>query len=91
MGHGIEKEVCQGTGSGVGVRNPGKKWCAKVHRGVQKGAWAWSLGEGQVGQSGCTYMCKGWNGGSRVWWVPSTPPIGKMVPLGLVCGEKSSK
>src|SRR6266446_10313062 len=33
-------------------------------------------------------MRKSWNGGNRVWWVPSTPPIGKLEPLGLISGEK---
>src|SRR5258707_7050365 len=59
--------------------------CGRVHR------WAQSLGRGQVGQSGytCTVCakvgmveigCGGHTGG--------TPPIGKVVPLGLVCDEK---
>ena len=37
MGHGIEMEVCQGTGSGVGVRKTQEKMARKVHRGVWKG------------------------------------------------------
>ena len=59
--------------------------CGRVHR------WAQSPGRGQVGQSGCTCTvcakvgmveigCGGHTGG--------TPPIGKVVPLGLVCDEK---
>ena len=83
MGHGIEMEVCQGTGSGVGVR---EKMVHKVHGRVCR--WAQSPGGGWVGQSGCACMRKSWNGGNRVWWVPRGYPIGKLEPLGLISGEK---
>ena len=82
-------EVCQGTGSGVGVRKTQEKWharcagvCGRVHR------WAWSLGAG-LARVGVHVCAKSWNGGNRVWWAHrGTPPIGKVVPLGLVCDEK---
>src|SRR6266436_10243372 len=62
MGHGIEMEVCQGTGSGVGVRKTQEKMVCKVHRGVWKGVQVGTEPGGQVGQSGCTCMCKSWDG-----------------------------
>ena len=36
MGHGIEMEVCQGTGSGVGVRKTQETMAHKVHGGAQR-------------------------------------------------------
>src|SRR5260221_8568533 len=48
-----------------------------------------TLGGGQVGRSGCTCMCKSWKMKSGCGGhIESTPPIGKVVPLGLVCDEK---
>ncbi len=38
MGHGIETEVCQGTGSGVGVRKTQETMVHKVH-GVNRIKW----------------------------------------------------
>ena len=86
MGHGIETEVCQGTGSGVGVRKTQEKMACEVHGRVHR--WVQSLGGGRVGQSGCACMrkvgmmeigCGGYLGG--------TPPIGKLEPPGLISGE----
>src|SRR5258708_38370574 len=87
MGHGIEMEVCQGTGSGVGVRKTQETMACKVCGRVCR--WAWSLGGGWVGRSGCACMHKSWKMKSGCGGhIESTPPIGKVVPLGLVCDEK---
>src|SRR5258708_14977341 len=62
---------------------PKAEVCRRVHR------WAGSPGGGQVGWSGCTCMCKSWKMKSGCGGhIESTPPIGKVVPLGLVCDEK---
>src|SRR5260221_13838570 len=74
-------------------KNPGNNGmqgvqrCAEVCGRVCR--WAWSPGGGRVGQSGCTCMCKSWKMKSGCGGhIESTPPIGKVVPLGLVCDEK---
>src|SRR5258705_9147852 len=94
MGHGIEMEVCQGTGSGVGVRKTQETMAHKVRRGAQRcvegcagghGAWVGAR-LARVGAHVCAKVgmveigCGGYLGG--------TPPIGKLEPLGLISGEK---
>src|SRR5260221_9240245 len=88
MGHGIEMEVCQGTGSGVGVRKTQEKMAHKVHGGVQKGVQVGTEPRWGLGWPECACMhkvgmveigCGGYLGG--------TPPIGKLELLGLISGE----
>src|SRR5258705_2454060 len=74
-------------------KNPGNNgtqgaWrCTEVHGRVRR--WVRSPGGGRVGRSGCACMCKSWKMKSGCGGhIESTPPIGKMVPLGLVCDEK---
>src|SRR5258707_13609726 len=64
-------------------KNPGKNGTQGVQRGVEVHKrvrrWAQSLGGGRVGQSGCTCMCKSWNGGNRAWWVPRGYPTHRKI------------
>src|SRR5258708_23073079 len=91
MGHGIEMEVCQGTGSGVGVRKTQEKNGAqgvwRCVEGCTGGHRAWvGAGLARVGAHVCTKVgmveigCGGYLGG--------TPPIGKLELLGLISGEQ---
>ena len=79
MGHGIEMEVCQGTGSGVGVRKTQEKMVHKVHRGVQKGVQVGMEPGWGPGWPEWVHMCKSWNGGNRVWWVPRGYPTHRKI------------
>src|SRR5258708_9275837 len=88
MGHGIEMEVCKGTGSGGGVRKTQEKMACDVWGGVQKGVQVGAEPRWGLGWPEWVHMyAQSWNDGNRVWWVPSTPPIGKLEPLGLISGE----
>src|SRR5258707_9052402 len=78
-----------GTGSGVGIRKTQEKMVCKVCGGVWKGAQGGTEPRGQVGWCGCACMCKSWKmKGGCGGHIESTPPIGKVVPLGLDCDEK---
>ena len=80
MGHGIEMEVCQGTGSGVGVRKTQEKMVHKVHGGVQKGAQVGTEPRWGPGWPEWVHMyVQSWNGGNRVWWVPRGYPTHRKI------------
>ena len=54
MGHGIEMEVCQGTGSGVGVRKTQEKMVHKVRTGGHRAQVGARLA--RVGAHVCTKL-----------------------------------
>ena len=73
-------EVCQGTGSGVGVRKTQEKMVHKVCRGVWKGVQVgMEPGWGPGWPEWVRMYAQTWNGGNKVWWVPRGYPTHRKI------------